>query len=63
MDTYKFMCSSISFSRNIDGKSVIFMLTITSEGQVKIYSVDGKLDLEYSVVDGELQISSKESTQ
>lgn len=63
MDTYKFMCSSISFSRNVDGKSVMLMLTITSEGQVKIYPVEGKLDLEYSVVDGELQISSKESTQ
>lgn len=63
MDTYKFMCSSINFSRNIDGKSVIFMLTVTSEGKVQIYPVDGKLDLEYSVVDGELQISSKENTQ
>lgn len=63
MDTYKFMCSSISFSRNVDGKSVMIVLTVTSEGQVRIYPVEDKLELVYSVVDGELQISSKENTQ
>lgn len=57
---YNYMCFSTSFYREIEGKEINFMLTVDNVGRVHLRPTGFEDELEYTFVDGELQIKIKE---